>query len=171
MAIITAALTTMEVLDQVRQVYDSTDPLLIRFRNTLKEKAFVVEYIGGLQNMELKNVTSNFIPPGSVTDFAFAAGSWDNAFVSIEIRGQQEGVPIRIQLDYDWISAEEANIKIKTHPDDIKPDDEPGKYISEGKKIGPNTKAIRHSKWGKFDIILISTGKLVEMTVIEKGIM
>jgi len=81
MAIVTGILTTMEVLDQVQQVYNSSDPLLIRFRNELEDKKFVVEYVGNLNNMTLKNITSNYIPPKGIVDFALAAGSWSDANV------------------------------------------------------------------------------------------
>ena len=169
MAIVTGVLTTLEVLDQFQQVYNSTDPLLIRFHNTLTNKRFVVEYIGGLSNMQLKNITSNYIPAGSTTDFVLAAGSWSDASVSIEIRGQkQDGQQYRIQLDYKWITELEADITIKVHNEGISPTDA---HLTKGEKRGENTKAIRHTKWDEFDVILFTTGKLVEMTVLEKGIM
>ena len=169
MAIVTGVLTTLEVLNQFQQVYNSTDPLLVRFNNTLPEKKFVVEYVGRLNCMQLKNISSNYIPPNSVTDFVLAASSWSAASVSIEIRGQkQDGQQYRIQLDYNWITELEADIAIKVHNEGITPAAE---HITNGEKRGNDTKAIRHTKWDEFDIILFTTGKLVEMTVLEKGIM
>jgi len=71
-------------------------------------------------------------------------------------------------LEYKWIHELEADIAIKVHNEGILPTAE---HMTLGQKRGANTKAIRHTKWDEFDVILFTTGKLVEITVLEKGIM
>lgn len=167
MAIITGILTSMEVLQQVSDVYNSKDPLLIRFRNMTKKKTFVLEYVGGLNNMSITTIPSPFIAPSTVADVVLGAGSWTSASVQVELRGQTDGKEMRLELKYNWVSENVSEAKIAVYYEGGMP----GENEKSGKTIDHNIKALRHNKWSEFDVMLLSTGKLVEVLILEKGIM
>ena len=165
-----AAGTIIDVVGQVHDVINSKDPLFVRVRNELDKKIFIVEYVGGLRvGSDLQYVSSNYISPKSVSDIAMNVSSWANAFVSIELRGKsKKNEEIRVQLDYEWITQVTADITIKVHKEGASPT---GDEISSSHKENGNSKVLRHSKWDEFDVIAFTTGKFIEMTILEKGIM
>ncbi|MFC1747736.1 hypothetical protein ACFL2V_02915 [Pseudomonadota bacterium] len=167
MAIVTGILTTMEVLEQVSAVYSSKDPLLIRFRNQTEKKTFVLEYIGGLNNMSITTIPSPYVSPSAVADVVLGAGSWSEASVQVELRGKSGGKEMRLQLNYNWISETVSDLAVAVHHEGKVPDDSE----KSAQRFDTNIKALRHSNWSEFDVMALSTGKLVEVMILEKGIM
>ncbi len=117
--------------------------------------------------MSITTIPSPFISPGIVGDVVLGAGSWSSASVQVELRGQTDGKEMRLQLNYNWISEKISEAKVVVHYEGYTPTENE----KSGKTIDDNIKALRNDKWSEFDVMVLSTGKLVEVLILDKGIM
>ena len=153
MPIVTAALSALEVLNELSSLIGSEDPLLIRFQNATEKNVFQFRYVREMNYITNRSLPSPYIQPGTNADATFGASSWTEASVLIDYEGKFEEKSIEIALKYNWISKHDATFQLKLS-DGTEP------VVHEGKIF----ESIR-VPWHDFVIFVLSAGNVVEIAV------
>lgn len=163
MAIVTAALTTISVLNELNNLIGSQDPLLVRLNNHTADVPVKFGAVNNLSNMEAHAMPNPWIPSGSISDAHFGASSWTSARLGLEYWFDHKGKIYNLILDYIWEEKHKAHftlsLKFKNKMEDAL------ELRSETKGETYRTAEVRGDG---FIFLIHASGKLIEISMIPE---
>ncbi len=158
-------LTSMQILQQAKELYKPKNPVLVRLKNLTEDQIVTFESITGMKDITVLGLPSPCIAPGSVGDMILNATSFSGAGMTIEYKGKKGKKAYTIEITCAWTSPVESTATLVVNED--------GAAAGTPAKLSASKDSVSSLKYTggeTVDAMLSAGGSLVEIAVVDKDL-